>query len=104
MSNKNISSAARSPRKRKKQVKKIVAAHTALKVTTAAMATAMGMAQISMIAATPTHLPGPLSIADKALSVARVAMDRAQAIAKIMSEPPNSWKEFIQPKTAFASL
>lgn len=86
----------RLPRKYKKLVKKIVVAHIALKVTTAAMAAAMGIAQMSIIVATPTSLPGHLSIADKALSVARVAMDRAQTIGKIMSEPPNSWREFIR--------
>lgn len=89
----------RLPRKRKKQVKKIVAAKTAMKTVTAAMTSAMGMAQIAIITLRPTPnfiSLSAASIAEKTLAAATVAMDSAKAIQKIMSEPPNSWREFIR--------
>lgn len=86
----------RLPRKYKKQVKKIVAAKMAFKTVTASMTAAMSCAQIAIISATPFSLYGPVGIADKAVKVAQVSIDAANSIRKIMSEPPNSWKEFIQ--------
>lgn len=83
----------RLPRKRKKQVKKLVAAKTAIKITMSAMTSAQAMAQTAVIAAIPSFgVAGP---ADKALKIASVLVDTKNSIMRIMSEPPNSWKDFI---------
>lgn len=86
----------RLPRKRKKQVKKIVSAKTAFKIVTAGMVSAMGIAQTAIIASTPINYIGPAGIAHKAVSAAKVMVDTTQSINKIMSEPPNSWKDFLK--------
>lgn len=86
----------RLPRKRKKQVKKIVERKTALKMAMTAMVAVQSRVQIAMIASTPIPYFGPAGIAHKAVSVAKAVADTATAIQRIMSEPPNSWREFIR--------
>lgn len=84
----------RLPRKRKKQVKKLVAAKTAIKVALSAMTSAQAAAQVAIIGAIPGH--GPTFLVEKVLRVAQVAADTSKAIGRIISEPPNSWKDFIK--------
>lgn len=86
----------RLPRKRKKQVKKIVQRKTASKMAMTAAVTAQAYAQTAIISSTQFSSYGPIGVVDKALSVTRLMVDTAQAIGKIMSEPPNSWREFIR--------
>lgn len=83
----------RLPRKRKKQVKKLIAKKTALKITMSAMVSAQTMAQTAMIAG---YYTGPSMIADKALSVYQIVTGAKKAIQKIMTEPPNSWRDFVR--------
>jgi hypothetical protein len=85
----------RLPRKKKKAVKKIVSRKMASKMIMTAMLTASSRTQLAMISATP--MSSPMDIPLKALKVVQTVSDTAQAIGKIMSEPPNSWKEFIKP-------
>lgn len=67
----------------------------AMKITMASMTSAIGMVQMAKIVSQP--VPGfHLGITEKTIAATRVAMDSAQAISKIMSEPPNSWREFIR--------
>lgn len=85
----------RLPRKKKKQAKKLVATKTALKVALSSIAAAQAMAQNAMIAATPSDN----LISSVALKSAKISMnlvDTSVAIKRIMSEPPNSWKDFIR--------
>jgi hypothetical protein len=84
----------RLPRKLKKKVKKIVERKTAVKCVMAAMATAQSLAQMAIISATPGFLPH--SIALKALKTAEIVQDSAKAIQNILSEPPNSWRDFLK--------
>lgn len=84
----------RLPRKYKKRVKKIVEQKRAFKILQASMASAMGRSQIMIITSQFSH--GPSGIALKALEVAKTVSNTAQAIRKIMSEPPNSWRDFIR--------
>lgn len=82
----------RLPRKRKKQVKKIVARKNAIKMTMTAVTVAQSWAQMAVISATPSIT----SVPEKALKVVQITSDTAKAIGRIMSEPPNSWKDFIR--------
>lgn len=87
----------RLPRKRKKQVKKIVERKRAYKIATTAMVAAQSHIQIAIIASTPVpDQPPPVNVAWRSISAAKVMVDAAQSISKIMSEPPNSWREFIR--------
>lgn len=86
----------RLPRKRKKHVKKIVAAKTVFKIVSSGMVSAMALAQTAVIASTPVQYIGPVGVAYKAVSVAKVMADTAKSINKIMSELPNSWKHFLK--------
>lgn len=81
----------RLPRKRKKQIKKIVAVKSALKCVFAAIVSAQSMARVSAVLATPFN-PVP----DKVMSVVEITKYTACAIGNIMGEPPNSWREFIR--------
>lgn len=84
----------RLPRKRKKQVKKLAAVKTALKVTMSAMTAAQAMAQTAIIAAIPSFsITAP---SEKALRVAQTMVEATQSIKRIMSEPPNSWRDFVK--------
>lgn len=87
----------RLPRKDKKRVKKIVARKTATKIVMSAVMQAQTMAQLAIIAATPNYNE-PAGIALKALRVVENISDTAKAISRIMSEPPNSWRDFARAK------
>lgn len=82
----------RLPRKYKKQVKKKVAAMNASKVLRSAMASMMAATQLAMISSYPMQT----SPAEKAMSVAGLVVDTAKSISTIMSEKPNSWRDFIR--------
>lgn len=86
----------RLPRKQKKNVKKIVARKTATKTVMSAMVTAQALAQTAIISALPSFMPPAVTVADKSLKVAMVMIDTAKAIKQIMSEKPNSWRDFIK--------
>jgi hypothetical protein len=80
----------RLPRKRKKQVKKLVAKSNAIKTAMTAVAMAQNMARIAMIAATPFT-----SSTLKALSVAEVGINSINVLKQFS---PVSWKTFIKQK------
>lgn len=82
----------RLPRKYKKQVKKKLAAINASKVLRSAMASMMSAVQVAHI----TSYPMQTSPAEKALSVAGLVVDTAKSISNIMSEKPNSWRDFLR--------
>lgn len=88
----------RLPRKYKKQVKKIVGRKYASKMVMTALVTASARSQVAIIAATPLYTGTAVQaeIALKALRSVDIMVDTAQAIQKIMSEPPNSWRDFIR--------
>lgn len=87
----------RLPRKRKKQVKKIVERKRAYKIAMVGLMSVQARAQISLIVSRPiSYFPPPVNVANKAASVAKAVVDAATAIQRIMSEPPNSWREFIR--------
>lgn len=88
----------RLPRKEKKKVKKIVAAKNAYKTLMSAMVASQAMAQSSIIVSNVFPQLAPSMTAYKALRVANVAIEAAQAIKKIRSEPPNSWRDFARAK------
>jgi hypothetical protein len=85
----------RLPRKRKKQVKKVVERKTASKMIMCALTAASAHAQTAIIASQPISIP-QVGIAHKAVRTAMVMVDTAVAIQRILSEPPNSWREFIK--------
>lgn len=87
----------RLPRKRKKEVKKIVAVKTAYKMVMTAMVTAQSTAQVAMIAATPTlNVIPAVSAAQKGLKVAEVLVRIEKYIKQILSEKPNHWRDFVK--------
>lgn len=87
----------RLPRKRKKEVNKIVAKKTASKMVMTALVTASAAVQNAMIISRPTPYFSPVTIAEKSLAVVRNVVDTAQAIKQIFSEKPNHWTDFIKP-------
>lgn len=86
----------RLPRKLKKKAKKIVAKKTATKTVMSAMVAAQAMAQTAIISALPSFSPPTVTIAQKSVKVAMVMVDTAKSIKQIMSEKPNSWRDFIK--------
>lgn len=82
----------RLPRKEKKRAKKIVAKKSALKAVMASVVTAQALAQVAVIRSMPYGSPDRMI--DRPLQIVNVSINTAQAISKIMSEPPNSWKDF----------
>jgi hypothetical protein len=88
----------RLPRRYKKKVKKIVAAKSALKMAMASIVTMQARAQVAIISAQPVphDYPPTTFIAERALRVAEAVVDTSEAIGKILSEKPNSWRDFIK--------
>lgn len=86
----------RLPRKRKKQVKKVVARKTASKMAMCAVVAAQSYAQTAIISAIPVYSFAAVGVADKALRVIETVINTAYSVKQIMSEPPNSWREFIK--------
>lgn len=80
----------RAPRKKKKQAKRIKAAHDAFVMTQAAVSTAMGAVQLACIVARPNPTT-------KALEVAECTINQADAIKKILSQI-KPWQHFVKPK------
>lgn len=74
----------RLPRKLKKKAKKRKAFHDAMIMTQTAMLAVMGRSQVAMVAATPIRHPSEIAL--KALRVAEVLYDTAQAVSKCMSQ------------------
>lgn len=82
----------RLPRKHKKIAKKKISSLTASRMAQTAMVGAMARVQIMQIVSTPFH-----DKASKAVEIARVTVNTAQTVGKILSEKPNHWKDFLKP-------
>lgn len=83
---------SRLPRKRKKIVKAIVSRNSARKVVMSSVVTVQSVVQIARIQAMPLNSFDP----GRSVAVLGLVTDTAQAIQKIMSAPPNHWREFIE--------
>lgn len=78
----------RLPRKRKKEVKKVVAASNAKKTVLSALTMMQSAFQVAAISAQPTPLNGDRNshITDKALKVSEVTLNASETLANIQNE------------------
>lgn len=88
----------RLPRKHKKQVKKLVAAKSTLKMAMASLVSFQSYIEVATISAQPIpmHTQPSSFISERALKAAETVANAAQAISKILSDKPNSWRDFVK--------
>lgn len=90
----------RLPRKEKKRAKKIVAKKSALKTAISAMVTAQSAIQVAILNAQPRpkEMTSAQFILERGFKYFDLTLGLQASIATIMSEPPNSWKDFLKLK------
>lgn len=87
----------RLPRKYKKQIKKVVAVASASRIVRAALISMSSAFQVAAISAQPWSFgERNEAAAAKAFSVADVVSNAAKSISEIISEKPQSWRDFIR--------
>jgi hypothetical protein len=77
----------RRPRKLKKILKARFAKATALRIVQAAIMTTLNICQMASVSALPT--PNP----NKAIAVAQIAIETANALTQVMKSGPQNWRD-----------
>lgn len=90
----------RLPRKYKKKVKQIVTVNLAMKAVKCALVAVQSSVRLATLSSVPSFTSGGYVghhvMAGKAIEAVSVVSDSAQAINKILSQKPNSWKDFLR--------